>query len=107
MHDANIVTILAYALGIIGIAGGVVGYFGKSRGDSIIKYQAQELQLRDGTLARLDKEGAGKDERIKSLEEQVATLKELAQGSPQLVKLTRQISKLATEVAKIARGDHG
>lgn len=75
-------------LAIVGIAGGSAGYFKSKRGDAIIAYQAREIELRDGTIARLEKDNIAVSTERDSLKEQNATLKELAQGSPQLKLLT-------------------
>lgn len=101
------VQLLATAIGLIGLAGGVTGYFAKGRGDSIIKYQANEIELRDGTIARLKEEGIAKDEQLKSKDLQIEQiqghnkyLQRMAQGSPQLVKLTKEIKRLADIVSQ-------
>ncbi len=96
MGDA--LSILATAIGIIGLAGGAVGYFAKSRGDSIIKYQADEIELRDGTIARLKEELAATQRERDTLKEQNTTLAGLAQGSPQLTELAKQIKRLVEVV---------
>lgn len=75
-------------LALVGIAGGSAGYFKSKRGDAIIAYQARELELRDGTIARLEKDNLALSTKCDSQTEQIATLKELAQGSPQLKLLT-------------------
>lgn len=75
-------------LAIVGIAGGSAGYFKSKRGDAIIAYQAREIELRDGTIARLEKDNLALSTKVDSQTEQIATLKELAQGSPQLKLLT-------------------
>lgn len=84
-------------LGLIGLAGGIVGYFAKSRGDSIIEYQAREITLRDGTIARLEKDNAGLNSKVESQAEQIVILTGLAQGSPQLIELTREVKNLVKE----------
>ena len=100
-------SIFAAILGIVGLAGGAVGYFAKGRGDSIIAYQSNEIQLRDGTITRLEKEKAevvtncaAKDEAIKQLQDHNAYLQKLAQGSPQLKKLTVAIENQTKAIAK-------
>lgn len=94
----NALSIFATVLGIVGLSGGAVGYFAKGRGDSIIKYQAIEIQNRDGTIATLKDENtilkaeaAAKDEALKQLQNHNSYLQKLAQGSPQLAKLTKAI----------------
>lgn len=104
MHG-SIIEILAYAVGIIGASGGVVGYFGKSRGDSIIKYQANEIQLRDGTIARLEKEATSVLTENKLLKEQNSKLWDKAQGSPQLKTLTKAVEALTTTINKTLKKD--
>ena len=90
--------LLATIFGIIALAGGAAGYFKASRGDSIIKYQATEIGLRDAKVANLEKELAkvnetcvAKDATIRQLEEHNRYLQKLGQGSPQLKKLTAAI----------------
>ena len=104
----DVLSIFATILGIVGLAGGAVGYFAKGRGDSIIAYQANEIQLRDGTIARLEKEvasyekqNAAKDETIRQQKQHIDYLQKLAQGSPQLKKLTSAIEQ-QTKVIKEA-----
>lgn len=96
----NVISFIATGVTLVAVLGGLSAYFGKSRGDAIISYQATENGLLKGTIARLEKDGAAKDARITALEEQNATLKELAQGSPQLAKLTEQIKALVDIVGR-------
>lgn len=95
------VSLFATIFGLIALAGGAAGYFKASRGDSIIKYQATELALRDETNKRLELDNATLRAKCDSQAEQIEILKGLAQGSPQLVELTKQIKKLVTGVAKL------
>lgn len=88
---------------IVGIIGGSAGYFKSKRGDAIIAYQARELELRDGTIARLEKDYLAISTKSDSQAEQIQTLKELAQGSPQLKLLTaaqNKTNKLLRELLK-------
>lgn len=94
----NALSIFATVLGIVGLSGGAVGYFAKGRGDSIIKYQAIEIQNRDGTISTIKDENTtlkaellAKEEALKQLKEHNNYLQKLAQGSPQLAKLTKAI----------------
>lgn len=99
--------LLATIFGIIALAGGAAGYFKASRGDSIIKYQATEIGLRDAKVASLEKDLAkltescnSKDATIKQLEEHNKYLQKLGQGSPQLKRLTTAVenqTKLISE----------
>lgn len=41
----DLLTIAGSIFGVVGIAGGAVGYFAKAKGDSIIAYQAREIEL--------------------------------------------------------------
>lgn len=84
----DILALAGGVLAIVGIAGGSAGYFKSKRGDAIIAYQARELELRDGTITRLEKDNLALSTKCDSQTEQIATLKELAQGSPQLKLLT-------------------
>lgn len=103
MGDMNVITLFTTVLGIIGLAGGAVGYFGKSRGDSIIQYQANEIALRDGTIARLKEDLAAVTSENKVLNDQNKKLSDLAQGNPQLKTLTiaiEALTKIVTEKFK-------
>lgn len=100
--------LLATVFGVVALAGGAAGYFKASRGDSIIKYQATEISLRDAKVAGLEKDLASattavttKDATIKQLEDHNKYLQRMGQGSPQLEKLTTAIenqTKLITQV---------
>lgn len=96
----DILAIAGTILGLVGLAGGAAGYFSKSRGDSIIAYQAREIELRDGTIARLEKDNAALSAKSDSQTEQIETLKSLAQGSPQLIALTEEIKGLVNYIKK-------
>jgi hypothetical protein len=96
----EILSIVGGIFGIVGLAGGVAGYFAKSKGDSIIAYQAREIELRDGSITRLEKDNAALTAKSDSQTEQIEVLKGLAQGSPQLVKLTGEIKNLIKVVDK-------
>jgi hypothetical protein len=84
----DVLALAGGVLAIVGIAGGSAGYFKSKRGDAIIAYQAREIELRDGTITRLEKDNLALSTKCDSQTEQIATLKELAQGSPQLKLLT-------------------
>lgn len=99
----DVLQIFATVIGIVGLAGGAVGYFAKGRGDSIIQYQARELQLRDETINRLEKENISLAKERDTLKEQNEKLWERAQGTPQLNKLASEIKRLVGEVAALAR----
>jgi len=88
-------------LAIVGIAGGSAGYFKSKRGDAIIAYQAREIELRDGTIVRLEKDNLALSTKVDSQTEQLATLKELAQGSPQLKLLTAAQEKTNRLLSKL------
>lgn len=90
--------LFATIIGFVGLLGGAAGYFKASRGDSIIKYQATEISLRDGKIANLEKDLAkvteqctSKDTTIEEQKKHIAYLQKLGQGSPQLKKLTTAI----------------
>lgn len=94
--------LLAAIIGLVGVAGGLAGYFKASRGDSIIKYQAieidglrrkvgdqeKELVEKDATIKTSEAACVAKDETITELKRNNAYLQKLGQGSPQLKKLT-------------------
>lgn len=97
--------ILPITISVVALAGGAVGYYGKARGDSIIKYQANEISLRDGTIARLEKDNAAIQARsdtlggeLKHFKERNQELIELAQGAPQLKNLTAAVEALVKTV---------
>lgn len=100
-------TILAAGIGIIGAVGGVTAFFGKSRGDSIIKYQTTEIQLRDGTIARLREDNAALRSENDLLKKHVDTLKGLVQGAPQLAKLTNTVDTLASAIVELRKERQG
>ncbi len=99
----DILAIAGAILAIVGIAGGSAGYFKSKRGDAIIAYQARELELRDGTIVRLEKDNLALSTKVDSQTEQIATLKELAQGSPQLKLLTAAQDKTNRLLSKLLR----
>ena len=96
----EIVPLFAVAFGIIGFAGGAVGYFAKGRGDSIIQYQSKQNELLKDDNARLEKSLAAEVARREALESENTRLVGLAQGSPQLIKLTNEIKALVGEYRK-------
>ena len=109
--------LLATIFGVVSLAGGAAGYFKASRGDSIIKYQATEIGLRDAKVANLEKDLAkvtescvSKDATIKQLEEHNKYLQKLGQGSPELKKMnatltnnTRTVDSLVKVVEKLIK----
>lgn len=117
MDFNNGLGLLATILGIVGLAGGAAGYFKASRGDSIIKYQAIEIEGLRRTKADLEKDAVTKDAAIKTAEaacvakdetiaeqgKQIKFLQKMGQGSPQLKKLTIAVenqTKLISEMIK-------
>jgi hypothetical protein len=98
-------SISATIFGVVAIAGGAAGYFKASRGDSIIKYQATEIALRDGKIANNEKDvaalsqsGLAKDEAIIELKKHNEYLQKLGQGSPELKKLAGVQEKLIQSI---------
>lgn len=96
-------SILSVTLPIIGLVGGAVGYYGKARGDSIIKYQANEIALRDGTITRIEKDNAALQSENAVLKDQNDKLGDLAQGSPQLKTLTKAVEALTRTITEQAK----
>lgn len=103
-------SVSATILGLIGIAGGAAGYFKASRGDSIIKYQATEISLRDGSitnlktdLATVTESCAAKDQTIVELKKHNAYLQKLPQGGAQLKKLAEVVERQASTMEKLAK----
>lgn len=100
----DVLSLSATIFGFVALAGGAAGYFKASRGDSIIKYQATEIALRDAKVANLEKDLAKltesctqKDTTISKLEEHNKQLQKLAQGSPMLKKIDDKLNKLLRE----------
>lgn len=109
--------LLATVLGAVGLLGGAAGYFKASRGESIIKYQAVEIDALRRKIGDLEKEKielesdakaleatcANKDETITELQKNIKYLQKLGQGSPQLKRLTTAVenqTKLISEYFK-------
>ncbi len=115
MDFNNGLGLLATILGIVGLAGGAAGYFKASRGDSIIKYQAIEIDGLRRTKADLEKEVVTKDAAIKASEsacvakdetiaeqgKQIKFLQKMGQGSPQLKKLTIAVENQTKLISKM------
>lgn len=105
MDFNNGLGLLATILGIVGLAGGAAGYFKASRGDSIIKYQAIEIEglrrkvgdyekdlvTKDAEVKTAQAACIAKDETILEQGKQIKFLQKMGQGSPQLKKLTTAI----------------
>lgn len=99
----DVLSITTTIFGIVGFAGGAVGYFAKGRGDSIIAYQAKELEIIKNTASRLETENSALAAERDSLLEQNKTLTKLAQGSPQLKGVASQLSKLSNLIEKVVK----
>lgn len=104
---ADVLSISATVFGFVALAGGAAGYFKASRGDSIIKYQATEISLRDSKIAGYEKDMAAitescaaKDQTIAELKKHNAYLQKLPQGGAHLKKLTEVIEKQAVAADK-------
>jgi len=93
--------LLAGAIGLIGIVGGLVGFFAKGRSDAIIKAQAELIDVRDKQISDLRESTAALTSKVEVLTQQSATLTSLAQGSPQLVTLTKEIKNLPSSITRI------
>lgn len=100
MDVLQILSLISIVIGIIGLAGGAVGYFAKGRGDSIIAYQAKQLELYKDDNVRLEKALAATTAERDSFRETIKTLESLAQGSPSLEKLAKQISRVLNRLEK-------
>lgn len=103
----NSIPLFATIFGIVALAGGAAGYFKASRGDSIIKYQATEIALRDDKVANLEKDNAAltqscaaKDETITELKKHNAYLQRMVQGAPRLKKIEDKLDKLLSKGGK-------
>lgn len=97
----NALSVFAVAFGIIGFAGGAVGYFAKGRSDAIIKAQAELIDVRDRKIADQDSQITALTAERDTLKDTNKTLTGLAQGAPELVVLAKEIHGLPKEVAKI------
>lgn len=100
----DVLSILAAIFGFVALAGGAAGYFKASRGDSIIKYQATEIALRDAKVANLEKDlakiteqCAQKDQIIGKQDDHIKQLQKMAQGSPLLTKINQKLDKILEE----------
>lgn len=91
---------LATAIGLVGVTGGLVGYFAKGRNDAIIKAQAELIDVRDKQISDLKQSNAALSSENKVLDQQNDTLTGLAQGSPQLVALTKEIKNLPQSLTR-------
>lgn len=90
----DVISLFTTLFGIVGFAGGAVGYFAKGRGDSIIAYQEKQIKLLQDDNARLEKSVVSLEAERDGLNRENKTLQRLAQGSPQLAKLTSEIKGL-------------
>lgn len=95
----NVTSLLTTAFAVVAIFGGAAAYFGKSRGDSIIQYQADELGINKDTIARLQADNQTLHTQVTTLQSQIVTLTSIAQGSPQIASLKKEIRRLVKEVA--------
>jgi len=109
--------LLATVFGVVGLAGGAAGYFKASRGDSIIKYQAIEIEalrrkISDQDIEKTELESdkkaieakcATKDETIKKQEEHIKYLQKLGQGSPELKKMNANLANNTKTVESLAK----
>lgn len=107
---SNSIPLFATIFGIVALAGGAAGYFKASRGDSIIKYQATEIGLRDDKITNLEKDlaavtqsCAAKDETIAELKKHNAYLQKLPQGGAQLKRLTSVVEKQAKSIEELLK----
>ena len=101
----DVLPILATIFGIVGAAGGAVGYFAKGRGDSIIAYQAKEIELLKSDNFRLENSNTALTTERDSLLRENETLKGLAQGSPQLKDFGKQLKELIKYLKKRETSD--
>ncbi len=110
----DILQLSAIIFGFVALAGGAAGYFKASRGDSIIKYQATEIALRDAKVAGLEKDLAAvtesclaKDETIIELKKHNAYLQKLPQGGAQLKKLADIVERQDRNAAALFKQVEG
>ena len=106
----DVISLFTTIIGVTGLVGGAVGYFAKGRGDSIIAYQAREIELRNGTITNLEKDktaleatNLAKDATIEELKRNNAYLQKLGQGSPQLKKLTIAVENQTKVISQLIK----
>lgn len=107
----DVITLFATVFGFVALAGGAAGYFKASRGDSIIKYQSTEIDLRNEKITNLEKdvstfraESASKDATIEELKRHNEYLQKISQGSPQLKKLTEAVENQTKLISEFMKG---
>jgi hypothetical protein len=92
--------IIPAAIAVIGGFAGITGFYGKSRGDTVISLLKDEIDHYIRENAVLKEENAALQSSDKAKSEQIVTLTKLAQGSPQLEALTVEIRNLVKIVRK-------
>lgn len=91
----------ATLFGVVGLSGGVVGYFAKGRSDAIIKAQSELIDVRDKQISDKNQQIAALTAERDTLKSQTDVLTGLAQGSPQLGKLASAIENLPTKISQL------
>lgn len=98
---------IAYGLALVGFVAGLIGYFGKARGDSIIDYQAKDITALKSFNETLEKELAAVKAERDSLSQTNKTLSRMATGSPELIKLTEAVTNQTAEMRKLTKAVTG
>lgn len=93
MHNDTLGIILTI-FGIIGFAGGAVGYFAKGRAEAVIALSAKENALLKDDNTRLEKALAARDAENARLKVENEQLWNKAQGSDKLAALTSTIADM-------------
>jgi hypothetical protein len=92
--------IVLSTFGLIGFAGGAVGYFAKGRAEAVIALSAKENALLKDDVARLEKTNAALTAENARLVVENTQLWNKAQGSDKLVELAGDIKGLVDYVKK-------
>lgn len=92
-------TVLGYIVGGTGSAAGLSAYFGKKRGDEIIKYQAKDNATLKDYNSTLEASNARLEVESANWKQQAETFRSHAQGIPELIKLTRNVAELIKVVS--------
>ena len=103
----TVFSFVAIAVGLLASFAGGIGFFKAKRGDSIIKYQDKEIEIKNTKILEQEKDLIAAAAREKALTESkeklegdIEFLKSLKQGSPQLKLLTEAVNNNTTLINK-------
>jgi hypothetical protein len=97
------ITVLGYIFGGVGVAASFVGYFGKRRGDEIIKYQAKDNAALKAYNATLEGDNSRLVAERDNWKQQADTFRSNSQGSPELIKLTVAVTNQTEQMTKLTQ----